>query len=154
MARVLIIGYGNLLRGDDGFGWHAAERLREIIRDPDVEVLTVHQLTPELMDPIGHAGEVVFLDAAATGEPGHISVTGIAPATGGAASFTHIATPAALLAGARVLYGSEARGVMVSVAGADFTLGAGLSEPVLEATRALVDGAVRDGRWTFAWPAG
>ena len=29
MGRVLIIGYGNPLRGDDGFGWHAAERLRE-----------------------------------------------------------------------------------------------------------------------------
>jgi len=28
MPHTLIIGYGNPLRGDDGFGWHAALRLR------------------------------------------------------------------------------------------------------------------------------
>jgi len=33
MPHTLIIGYGNPLRGDDGFGWHAALRLREIVHD-------------------------------------------------------------------------------------------------------------------------
>ena len=45
-TNLLIIGYGNPLRGDDGFGWHAALRLREIIHDDGIEILPVHQLTP------------------------------------------------------------------------------------------------------------
>ncbi len=153
MARVLIIGYGNPLRGDDGFGWHAAQRLRETVRDSDVEILTVQQLTPELMDPISRAAKAIFLDAAATGEPGHLSVTPVDPAVMGPASFTHFATPAGLLAGARALYGSETAGVLVSVAGADFSLGAELSEAVLRATEELLDLAVRDGCWVLAHPA-
>ena len=153
MARILIIGYGNPLRGDDGFGWHAAQRLRETVRDPDVEILTVQQLTPELMDPISRAAKAIFLDAAATGEPGRLSVTPIDPAAPGPASFTHFATPAALLAGARALYGSDPAGILVSVAGADFSLGAELSGAVLRATEELLDRAVRDGCWVLAHPA-
>ena len=26
---ILVIGYGNVLRSDDGIGWHVAERLAE-----------------------------------------------------------------------------------------------------------------------------
>ena len=118
-----------------------------------MEILTVQQLTPELMDPISRAGNVIFLDAAATGEPGRLSVTPVDPAAAGAASFTHFATPAGLLAGARALYGSEPAGVLVSVAGADFSLGAELSEPVLRAIGELLDLAVRDGCWVLAHTA-
>jgi len=142
MARVLIIGYGNPLRGDDGFGWHAAQRLRELLHDPGIEILTVQQLTPELMEPISRAAKVIFLDAAATGEPGHLSVTPVDSTAAGSASFTHFATPGALLAGARALYGSAPEGLMISVAGADFNLGAELSEPVLRATEELLNRAI------------
>jgi len=129
MSRILIIGYGNPLRGDDAFGWRVTERLRGLIADPEVEILTVHQLTPELMDPISSATLAIFVDACGGGEAGALIERRIEPRTA-AAAFTHHATPEALVAGARALYGRAAEAVMISVAGADFSLGAELSEPV------------------------
>src|SRR4029079_16715395 len=71
-VRLLIIGYGNRLRGDDAAGYLAAESLRTLLIAPDIEILAVHQLTPELAEPIAVAGRVIFLDAAASGTPGEI----------------------------------------------------------------------------------
>jgi len=47
-ARVLVIGYGNTLRGDDGLGQRAAEALAQRALPDGVEVLSCHQLTIEL----------------------------------------------------------------------------------------------------------
>jgi hydrogenase maturation protease len=129
MPRILIIGYGNPLRGDDAFGHMAAERLRESFTGPDIEILAVHQLTPELTDPISRASRVIFLDAAATGEPGAVEQRPI----GGdedTARGTHHSTPGALLALAKVLHGGNPPGVLITVAGLDFGIGNPLSRPV------------------------
>jgi hydrogenase maturation protease len=114
MARVLIIGYGNPLRGDDGLGWHAAERLRAELTSEDVEVKAVHQLTPELSDDLSKAELAIFIDAAAEGEPGAVLRREVTPA-GGEGAFTHQATPAALLAAARTLFGRAPEAVLFSV---------------------------------------
>ena len=53
---VLVIGYGNALRTDDGFGWHAAGRLAADPRLDGAEILQLHQLTPELALDISRAG--------------------------------------------------------------------------------------------------
>ena len=121
MARVLIIGYGNPLRSDDGFGWRAAERLRQLIDDPDVEVLVLHQLTPELMEPLSRAQQAIFIDAAWPVKAGG----------GGSAPFTHHATPSALVAGARALYGRAAEATVLTARGENFDFGERLS-PVVE----------------------
>ncbi len=126
---MLIIGYGNPLRGDDALGWRVTQRLRDLVTDPEVEILTLHQLLPELMDTLSRAERAIFIDAAAEGSPGEVVERALTPAVT-AASFTHAATPEALLTGARLLYGSAPEGAMISVAGADFSLGAGLSEAV------------------------
>ena len=52
MARVLILGYGNPLRSDDGLGWQVAVQLFRTNTSPEVLVLPCHQLTPELAEPI------------------------------------------------------------------------------------------------------
>jgi hydrogenase maturation protease len=143
MARVLIIGYGNPLRGDDAFGYVAAERLRQLIRDPEVDVVAVQQLTPELMEPLSRATRAVFLDAAAEGKPGTISERRIQPLPA-APAFTHFATPEALLAGARALYGSAPAALLLTVAGAGFEFGAPLSEPVRRSIRAALRAALTE----------
>ena len=130
MPHTLIIGYGNPLRGDDGFGWHAAVRLREIIHHEAVEILPVHQLTPELMDPVSRARRVIFIDAAVGDDAGKLTVTTLAATGGPPPAFTHFATPAALLEGARSLYGAKPEALLVTVVGLDFELGEELSEPV------------------------
>ncbi len=145
MPRIFIIGYGNPLRGDDAFGQIAAERLREAIPDPAVEVLCLHQLTPELMEDLSRADLAIFIDAAASGEPGLLTRRDVSPEGETRAAFTHHATPEALLSGAQSLYGRSAKGVMFSVAGADFSTGAHLSpavaarlEPVIESVLRLI----------------
>jgi hydrogenase maturation protease len=142
MARVLIIGYGNPLRGDDAFGWRAAERLRETITDSEVEVLTLHQLTPELMDSLSHVDLVIFIDAAEGPEPGVLSQREMKPAASAGASFTHHATPEALLAGAAALYGRAPKAHMITVTGADFSLSDELSPAVAERLEQAVSAAL------------
>jgi hydrogenase maturation protease len=144
MPHTLIIGYGNPLRGDDGFGWHAALRLREIIQDAGIEILAVHQLTPELMDAISRARRVIFIDAAVGEDAGKLTVTALETTGGPAAVFTHFATPAALLEGARSLYGAKPEGLLITVVGLDFELGEKLSEPVQLALESLAGGKMRE----------
>jgi hydrogenase maturation protease len=119
---MLIIGFGNPLRGDDAFGLRAAERIGGAI--------AVHQLTPELMDPIARADRVLFLDATAEGAPGEIRHRPLEPRAEGA--FTHHVTPEALLAGALALYGHAPEAEIITVSGANFALSDRLS-PAVEA---------------------
>ena len=76
---VLVIGYGNPLRGDDGIGRHAAELLAGDPPLDGAEVLTSHQLVPELAEDISRASLVVLIDASLQGEPGSLSVRRIEP---------------------------------------------------------------------------
>lgn len=135
MADLLIIGWGNTLRGDDGFGWAAAERLREAL--PDAEVLTVHQLTPELMEAISRARRVVFIDAGTEGEAGVLTCSEVRASTS-AEAFTHQASPAGLLAGSLALYGYVPEAVLYSVKGESFEFGEELSAGVGKALEELV----------------
>ncbi|MBZ5618283.1 MAG: hydrogenase maturation protease [Acidobacteriia bacterium] len=137
MPHLLIIGYGNPLLGDDAAGYQAAERLRLTLTGPDVEILAVHQLTPELADPISRAARVIFIDAAATGDPGAIQQRPI-DSSQDPGGFTHHATPSALLALAKALYGADPRAVLITVAGLDFGIGMELSAPVQQALDRLV----------------
>jgi len=86
--KALIIGYGNTLRGDDGFGWRAAEQLAASHSIGDVEVQTQHQLTPELAQTMSEADTVVFLDAAADGPPGQVRYRRIEPSGDASALLT------------------------------------------------------------------
>ena len=75
MARIVIVGYGNPLRSDDGLGWRVAEELSRRLSPPEVEVIVRHQLTPELADDVRNADAVFFIDAARVGQPGEVTCT-------------------------------------------------------------------------------
>ncbi len=135
---MLVIGWGNPLRGDDGFGFVAAERIERRLRGTQHEVLAVHQLTPELMDPISRADVVVFIDASEEGQPGKLIRRDVA-ASAHAAAFTHHASPAGLLAGAKLLYGATPQALLYTVRGQDFEFGQQLSGPVERAVDELVE---------------
>jgi len=63
MARsVLVIGYGNDLRGDDAAGPMVAGAVASR-RWRGVRAMTVRQLTPEYAAPVAAAKSVVFVDA-------------------------------------------------------------------------------------------
>jgi hydrogenase maturation protease len=141
MARVLIIGYGNPLRGDDGLGWHAAEALRS--RLPEAEILTVHQLTPELAEDASRAELVVFLDAGEGGTPGEWRETPVVEEPETTQAFTHHVTPASLLSAARQLYGRAPQACLFSMTGESFDYREGLSETVNAALPAMLDAVIR-----------
>lgn len=60
---LLVIGYGNTLRGDDGVGPRVAEAVGAL-RLPGVRTLICQQLSPEHAAPISLAETVIFVDAA------------------------------------------------------------------------------------------
>ena len=62
-TQILVIGYGNTLRGDDGVGPRVAETVGNLLL-PGVRTLICPLLTPELAAPISRAETVIFVDAA------------------------------------------------------------------------------------------
>ena len=117
--KVLIIGYGNPLRGDDGIGWRVVEEIErqkaEGRRLNNVEAIACHQLMPELAEPISQVERVVFVDAA-VGEPvGAISVQALQLETPQPGAFTHHVNPAGLLAYAEMLYGRSPSAHLITV---------------------------------------
>jgi Ni,Fe-hydrogenase maturation factor len=96
------------------------------------------------MEPITRARRVIFIDAAVGEEPGKLTVAELTATSGQAPAFTHFATPAALLEGARSLYGASPEALLVTVVGLDFELGEQLSEPVRLALESLTGGKIRE----------
>lgn len=129
--RVLLIGYGNVLRGDDALGPMAVERLRPLLTDDlrNVELLSCHQLAPELAERLAHCKLALFVDAEDCGEPGKVRVQRLRPESFDVTSLTHHLQPAALLALARELYGCTPEALLVTGAGAAFDGRESLSEP-------------------------
>ena len=98
---LLVIGYGNELRGDDGAGPAVAVAVEELKLE-GVRVLVRHQLTPELAELISQARAVVFVDAAVNGDR-TVRVRELTPAdTNGI--LTHACDAQALLGLARSLF--------------------------------------------------
>jgi hydrogenase maturation protease len=128
---ILVIGYGNTLRGDDGVGQHIARRVEVNHYSESVQVIACHQLTPELVDPVSQADLVVFVDAAENGQPGQIRLTDVQPHMVTDA-FTHSVSPSSLLAAAFDLYGVRPRGLLITITGVQFNYSETLS-PAVEA---------------------
>lgn len=137
MCRVLIVAYGNPLRCDDGLAWRAAEELSKQNLGPDVQVVTAHQLTPELAESVSQASSVIFIDAAQSGVPGEIVLTPLLPQTQSSV-FTHDFSPSAILSLSEELYGKCPEAHSLSLVGECFDHGEELSTGVKNKLPALV----------------
>ena len=138
MPHTLIIGYGNALRGDDGAGYIVAELLSERVHDPEIEIFSRHQLTPELMETMAHVRRVIFIDASVSGRAGKVSRIPLRPAPA-CSRFTHHVTPESLLAGAQALYGHTPEATLYTIPGRFFETGDELTPSVRRAVNELVD---------------
>jgi hydrogenase maturation protease len=101
-AELLVIGYGNPLRRDDGVGPRVAEAV-EALNLPSVRILVSQQLNPEHADLIARARRVVFVDAAVDQTDG-VKLRQLEP---GATTqlMAHAADPRTMLALARDVFG-------------------------------------------------
>jgi hydrogenase maturation protease len=127
---VLVIGWGNPARGDDGLAWHALEQLATEPLGEDVAVILRHQLTPELAERVRWAARVIFVDASAHDPPGQIRCHRLIPGRREAAAFSHHLTPGTLLTLTQTLFGRCPEAFSLSVGGADFTFTEALSPQV------------------------
>ena len=119
-SHTLIIGYGSPIRGDDAIGLIAVERLVERGLAADVTALARHVLTAELVTELECCQRVIFLDAAAIGEPGAIAVRRIAPDVTAHSTLAHVLDPAELLAWCQRLFGHAPEAYLITVTGACF----------------------------------
>ena len=136
MRRTLIAGFGNVLRGDDGFGVEVIRHLEAQPLPPGVTLMEVGtaglRLAQELLSPYDH---LIVVDAMTRGgAPGSVytlRVDEVAPAT---AVDMHAAIPSRALAIAKALGGLPAEVHLVGCEpdGVD-ELGAALSPAVRQA---------------------
>jgi hydrogenase maturation protease len=137
MPRVLIIAFGNPLRSDDGLAWRVAEELTNLGLPADIEIITRHQLTPELALEASQAEMVLFVDAAQSGVPGDIAQSPV-KAESFSAAFSHQCSPAAILGMAQEIYGSSPQAFTISLCGECFDHGETLSAKVEESLPRLI----------------
>ena len=104
--RTLVAGFGNVLRGDDGFGVEVIRRLREAdIPSRDVDVIEVGtagiRLAQELLTPYDR---LIIVDAMSRGQPpGTVYVSEVESVEATGDVDMHAAVPARALAVAKAL---------------------------------------------------
>jgi hydrogenase maturation protease len=121
---ILILGYGNSLRSDDGAGRRVAEKIAQQQWE-GVLSLSLHQLTPELAEELSQARAAIFVDAIAS-DTAKVSVKTLKPEEIGG-DFSHFTDPSSLLALAQALYGKAPPAWWVLVPGINFAMGEILS---------------------------
>lgn len=132
----LLVGYGNTMRCDDGVGWQVADHLSSHYDAPDVDVMTVHQLLPEIAAFASQAEQVIFVDASIDGEPGTVRVCEVSPLD--QLEDAHALTPSGIVYLCHSLYNASPTIHLVTVTGASFDLGETLSDEVLAAVPHVV----------------
>lgn len=122
---MLVIGYGNTLRSDDGVGPKVAEAVAAL-RLKGVETLACDLLTPELADPVSKADAVVFVDAAVDA-PREVQLRPLAPADS-SQIMAHAANPRTVLALARDVFGHAPKAWWLTIPAKNLGIGEELSD--------------------------
>jgi hydrogenase maturation protease len=127
---IVLIGYGNPLRRDDGAGPALAGLVKAWGGRADLKVLTSHQLVPELAVDLAMADvtAVLFLDASVSCYRGGAdpSIRSL-DKTVSLSAFGHQFSPVDLLCYAELLRGAPLPAWQVTIPGIDFDYGEGLS---------------------------
>jgi len=135
MNKVLVIGYGNTLRGDDAAGIHAAGLIAK--KHPEIESISVHQLMPELAEQIADCNTVIFLDADVSASQPKMRL--IMPGVVEDQPRTHFISPESLLQLSRKLYQRmPLKAYVIGIPASQFEF----SEELSESTRRAVDESV------------
>lgn len=123
-SGILIFGYGNTLRGDDGVGPRVVVAI-EKLQLPNVRTLICQQLSPEHADPISRAQTVIFVDAAVDA-PKEVQLRPLEP---GETSqlMAHAADPRTMLALARDVFGHAPRAWWLTIPAVNLEFGETLS---------------------------
>ncbi len=116
--RVLVLGYGNPGRRDDGLGPAFAARLKKL-NVPDVRVESGYQLNVEDAALVAEHEVVVFADACLDSAP-PFELKPVKAHKGSIQFTSHTQAPDNVLGLARSLYGASTRGFALGIRGYDF----------------------------------
>ena len=130
-SEVLVIGYGNTLRGDDGAGRLVAQEVATKGWQ-QVRSLPCHQLTPELAEDIANSSAVIFVDAVVPSSSDSLSlrVEQIEPTITNV-GLGHTGDPRSLLCFTQALYNCVPPAWWILIPAVNFAFGEQLS-PVTE----------------------
>lgn len=133
---LLVIGYGNSLRRDDGVGPRVAESI-EAMNLPGVRTLVCQQLSPEHAEPVARARRVVFVDAAVD-QTAAVKFRKLAP---GRTSqlMAHAADPRTMLALARDVFGHAPEAWWLTIRAVKLGFGEDFSPETRAGCRAAVE---------------
>lgn len=122
--HLLVIGYGNTLRSDDGVGVRVADAVEQLDL-PGVRTLSCQQLSPEHAAAITQAHTVVFVDASIE-TPDHVHLRQIHPSES-SQLLAHAANPGLILALARDVFGHTPTGWWLTIPAKHLEFGESLS---------------------------
>ena len=145
---ILILGYGNRLRGDDALGPEAAAVLtRRLASEPRVMVQSAQQLTLDFAETISHFRQVILIDARQAEPVGEIFIQEIQPAQKLPQPFSHYLHPEELLGVCQNLYGALPSVVLTGINAGQFEIGESISPIVrdrLDHLLAQIEAIVRN----------
>ena len=121
---LLVIGYGNTLRSDDGVGPRVAEAI-EALQLPGVHTMVCQQLWPEYAEPISQARRVIFVDAAVD-TPAEVQFRKLTP-NDSVQLMAHAADPRTMLAFSRDVFGHAPEAWWLTIGGVEFGFGESFS---------------------------
>ncbi|MHB1305855.1 MAG: hydrogenase maturation protease [Limisphaerales bacterium] len=139
--EVLVIGYGNELRGDDAVGPRVAAAIEELDL-PQVRVRIVQQLTPELAELVSVSKSVVFVDAAIRPVPGEVHVETLRPVPLHE-TLGHVSNPRMLLALAEAVFGRAAPSWLITVGALNTEVGDRLTPAVAQAIPGAIEAVTK-----------
>jgi hydrogenase maturation protease len=128
MNSTIVIGYGNELRGDDAIGQQVAKAVKCLCLS-SVKSIAIHQLTPELAEPLANSQLAIFVDACINYQCNEVQVQRLLPCELSEINTInpHISDPRSLLAIAEFLYGNYPKSWLITVPGVNFELSDRLS---------------------------
>ncbi len=140
MKKLLIVGYGNPDREDDGVAWHILRALTEKLEldapasyedefpeSEQVDFAFYLQLTPEMSEDISLYEYVCFVDAHTGNIPEPVRLIEVESQFQNS-PFTHHLTPQSLMSMCETIYGRKPAAVLLSVLGNRFLFTRQLSE--------------------------
>lgn len=151
MKKLLLIGYGNPDREDDGVAWHILHALLtklglpapasyedEFPQDEQVDFSFYLQLTPEMAEDIAGYEYVCFVDAHTGNIPEEVRLIDV-ESDFQRSPFTHHLTPQSLISMCESIYGSKPEAVLLSVRGYKFLFSRQLSDETMNLVPQAVD---------------
>lgn len=151
MKKLLIIGYGNPDREDDGVAWHILRELTiklgldvpssyedEFPASDLVDLAFYLQLTPEMAEEISLYEYVCFIDAHTGNIPEPVRLIHV-ESEFQHSPFTHHLTPQSLISMCETIYGKKPDAALLSVLGHRFLFTRQLSEETSQLVPQAVD---------------